>query len=297
MNSCSLPKDRLPLPWNPHGLVNLWQIMNDFLCWQFVTAIEFLHEMESAGLQVKTGAAVTARFGANAVSVEELQKLQLPDELKATSISKLLYIQRQCEAIELEASLERCSLFSACLQGNPTIEEVGQQAKVLREAIQGDLKHKRFAFVPTERAKVLDRMGQEWSLVWEYIGDARADSEEAVYSYVLGRNDACIFHSMRVAERGLRILAKEFRVKVKHPIEYSDWMELINAINDKLKSERNKPRAQKRQERLEFYSKAADRCERMNHLWRREISHARRGVKYDESEASAALNYSQNSCI
>jgi hypothetical protein len=159
--------------------------------------------------------------------------------------------------------------------------------------MEGDLQYRRFAFVPPDKAAVLDALGNDWSFIWAHVQRARADSEEAVYCYALGRNDACIFHAMRVSELGLRILAKQFRVKVKRGVEFAGWHDLIVAIDKKATAESNKPASDVRQKRLEFFSKAADRCERMNNIWRREISHARRGVKYPDGEALDALKATQ----
>jgi hypothetical protein len=265
--------------------------MNRFMCWHLVDALNFLKDMQNAAAGMKLALYATDRLLSNPSGVAALSREPIPDETKKCYLSQLAYIQEQCQKLELDASFVRCQLFNVCLSGAPSFEQVGQQATVLWEAIHGDLQKRRFAFVPPEKARVLDGMGHEWSVIWSHILDSRTDSEEAVYCYALGRNDACIFHSMRVAERGLRVLAKEFHVKMKRPIEYSSWGDLLKAINDKIKATGLKPRGPKRQAALEFYSRAAGRCERMNHLWRREISHARKGVKYLDVDASNALGY------
>jgi hypothetical protein len=290
MNTSGLPKDISESPWNLRGLGSLWEIMHYFKCGDLVKVIGYLKEMESAGDSVRLAAEQLAISGADSTKVLEFRKLTITDDIKKGYTSQLSEIATLCEKIELKASIVRCAFFLVSLNGNPTLENIGQEAKVLVEVMRGDLIDKRFVFVPSEKARILDRMEIEWSEIWAYIPQSKADSEEAVYCYALERNDACIFHSMRAAERGLRILAKAFNVKVRRSIEYSDWVDLLNAINAKVKQENQKPRGPKRQNKLEFYSKSADRCERMNNLWRREISHARKGVKYLDLDALAALS-------
>ena len=57
-----------------------------------------------------------------------------------------------------------------------------------------------------------------------------------MYCYVLERNTACVFHSMRVAEVGLRAFAR--RVKVQMPkgkkIEWAQWQEVLREIRKKI---------------------------------------------------------------
>jgi hypothetical protein len=135
-------------------------------------------------------------------------------------------------------------------------------------------------------------MKAEWAQVWEKIPKCRYDAEEAIYCYALERDTAVYFHSMRVAEQGLRRLAKRLRVTLTHkgarqPIESADWNDVITGINNKIKTIRNLPRIPKREIQLDIYSDAADHCTFMKDIWRNKVSHS--GKPYKPSEALSAM--------
>jgi hypothetical protein len=108
----------------------------------------------------------------------------------------------------------------------------------------------------------------------------------------LEQETACIFHLMRVAEHGIRMLAKKLRVKLthkglSHPIEYADWEKVINGAKNKIAKARDLPHGPKRQKQLEIYSDAADHCVFMKDIWRNNISHTRK--PYINAEAVGVL--------
>jgi hypothetical protein len=97
---------------------------------------------------------------------------------------------------------------------------------------------------------------------------------------------------MRVAEYGLRKLAKQLKVTLRQdgkiqPIEYADWNKVITAIKNKIAEIRRLPSGPKREKALQFYSDAADRCEYMKDIWRNELAHTRR--LYNKAETSAVI--------
>ena len=76
---------------------------------------------------------------------------------------------------------------------------------------------------------------------------------------------AVVFHSMRVAEHGLRVLAKKVRVSLDLrdkkgivPVEYADWQKMITAFKNKLGKISALPTGPKRGAQLEKYSDAAE---------------------------------------
>lgn len=149
----------------------------------------------------------------------------------------LASVRNHCEELGLEAALVRCDRFVQYLKGvtgSITVGGAADQARVLREAIEGDLHYRRFAFVPADKSKVLDAINKDWAFVWNRYPAVKTDSIEAVECYALGRNAASIFHAMRVAERGLRILAQPLKLPLKKHIEYSNWGDILRELNKKL---------------------------------------------------------------
>jgi hypothetical protein len=97
---------------------------------------------------------------------------------------------------------------------------------------------------------------------------------------------------MRVAEFGLRRLAKNLRVALtdkgkRCPIEYKDWDKVITACRSKIAEARTLPVGAKKEKLLQHYSRAADSCEYMKDIWRNEVSHTRR--RYRKQEALGVI--------
>lgn len=167
----------------------------------------------------------------------------------------------------------------------------------LESVIQGifsNLDSKKFMFVPADQASYWENpaiFGGDF--LAEYPEAARFEATEAGNCFAAGRWTACVFHSMRVAEYGLRKLAKTLKVTIHDkekmcPIEYGDWHKVITAIRNKIADIRKVPAGPKKAEKLRLYSNAADHCEYMQDIWRNEVSHARR--RYNKTESLAVMN-------
>ncbi len=173
--------------------------------------------------------------------------------------------------------------------------DLRHEITVLREALDDDLAE-RLVFFPSATSG-------DWYVFPHSIGegmfldsretfpDANADMRDACNCYATDNYTAAVFHSMRVAEHGLRGLAKTLPVSFGkgRPVEFEQWGMIIGKLRQKIeslnaKSQEAKP---KRQERLAFYSEAIDQCVYFKNLWRDDVSHARRG--YSGSQALDGL--------
>jgi hypothetical protein len=258
--------------------------MRHYNVWQLAHAIEMLQEMQvHCEMAQLRAAAKDIPVGNLRVPDERMNTLYLPG---------LKYIEAQCVYLELQAALARFQHFNNEIRHGLTWSELRNQAKVLHEAIHADLCFRRFAFVPTPKAELHDRFALVWEEIWKKIPDSKEDSERAIDCYALDQNTACVFHLMRVAEFGLRALAKSARATIAHkgqfcPLEFGEWGKVITAIKNKIDAVRKLPTGAKRQSQLEFLSDAADHCTFMKDIWRNNVSHARK--PYNETEALAVL--------
>jgi hypothetical protein len=173
-------------------------------------------------------------------------------------------------------------------------QQAENELKVLRQSIEADCEKRMFVFVMPENVQAIRQMGSDWSRIWDAIPGAKPDIEEAMYCYALERNTATVFHLMRIAEHGLRTLAKKLHVTfdLKHKgqivrIEYADWQKVITAVKNKLDAISRTKVGLKRQMQLEKYSDAADHCVFMKDIWRNTAAHLRKA--YSPSEAKAAM--------
>jgi len=267
-------------PWldNPYELVSLWDIVQHFMAWQLAQALDQIREFECE-LQIRIIA------GAGSVPLPSAKITQIKSFVR--------YWNLQFKVIELQGAIERIDgPLRLCLQANQvTGDALATELRVLRESVEAELKYRRFTFVPMDKARLLDGVDAAWESIWQKVPQSKTDAKEAVFCYALGRNTACVFHLMRVAEHGLRVLAKKVGAKLTHkgknqPIEFADWDKVITEINGKTGTARALPHGAKRATQLKFYSDAADHCLYMKEL-RNEISHAR--TDYNPGEALGAL--------
>jgi len=124
------------------------------------------------------------------------------------------------------------------------------------------------------------------------IRAAAADVKAAGNCLAAECHTAAVFHAMRVAEHGIRVLAKRVNVSLTHkgkpqPVEYATWDKVITGIKNRLTVISQLPHTQKRQEQLARYSDLADRCLYMKDLWRNDLMHTR--LQFNRLEAAGVL--------
>ncbi len=257
--------------------LTLSEIMRYYNVWQLARAIEFLQETVIAG-----------EFNSS-----NLGPIRVPDErMNHWYVPMLRYCQTQCEQLELAAALARFHHFNQEIRQGITWSELRNQAKVLLEAIHSELCYRRFAFVPTEKATMHDKFGSSWEGIWARFPEVKEDSQRAADCYALEQNTACVFQMMRVAEIGLRNIAKQVGVRLTdkgkpQPTEYATWDKVIQGINAKITAARALAHGPKKNMKLQFYSQAADQCVFIRDIWRNEISHTRKS--YNDAEALGVI--------
>jgi hypothetical protein len=251
--------------------------------------------------------------------VKLLENLQIMEHLCATAephietLGPLLhYLEIDCDCFGLLSSKKQLNrvhgiVTMAIKQKSVNLPTLSASLTELHTRILEDLEETVFFTIGPETVKtffkkvmeqdelvlvpktVEDLFGQD---VVKLFPGAAQDLNESVKCFVSSRYTACVFQSMRVAEHGLRRLAKRLKVTLTHsghscPVEFADWDKVITGIRNKLIAIRQLPQGLKRQTQLEMYSDAADHCTFMKDIWRNNVSHTRK--PYLEPEALAVL--------
>ena len=107
--------------------------------------------------------------------------------------------------------------------------------------------------------------------------------------YALGYNTASVFHLMRIAEYGLRALARERGVTFgKRPLEWAEWEQIINQIETKAKdATAGMARGPKLDAARGFYTAAVAQLRAFKET-RNRVMHTR--GSFDELDAQRAMN-------
>jgi hypothetical protein len=222
---------------------------------------------------------------------------KLSDKEVEVLLSGILHLaQHHAKEAVLQSTLDRVwdnGPFMMKSKVGITWQELQSELGVLRQSIEADLEKLDFVSIHPNKAVVMRGMERDWGRVWEVIPRAKADTEEAVYCYALERNTATVFHSMRVAEFGLRHIARKVGVKLidkgkPQPIEFATWDKVIQGINAQIAVARTLPQGPRRNARLKFYSDVAEQCAWIRDIWRNEVSHTRKN--WNDAEALGVLN-------
>jgi hypothetical protein len=175
------------------------------------------------------------------------------------------------------------------------------------ETLEFEMSHRRFVDIEEKKLDFLDGIqiedgsakvgphSEAWFRIWQKFPSAKEESKEAVYCYALDRNTACVFHSMRMAEIGLRALARRMRVKLpkRKKLEWGEWQQILKEMSthtDKLGSSLKAGPA--KDEILDFYSGAIGQFNGFKDEFRNQVMHVRRS--YDEFDAESALTRVRN---
>lgn len=116
--------------------------------------------------------------------------------------------------------------------------------------------------------------------------DAAPDIAAAARCLALDEATACVFHSMRVLEHGLRALAQRFGVAFAQ----ESWHKVIEGVERGIEALRKKPAlTTKDRTELSAYSEAATEFRYFKDAWRNHVSHARE--HYEGRDAERVYNH------
>jgi HEPN domain-containing protein len=136
------------------------------------------------------------------------------------------------------------------------------------------------------------RYFQSSNLFGEPVSDkfssAVFDIEETGNCFALGRWTACVFHSMRVLERGLHALATDLGV----PYKVEAWGGVLKDIEKAIQGVQSVGHASPKWSNLGFYSESALEFRYFKDAWRNHVMHGQQ--TYDEGKAKIIMEHVQN---
>lgn len=136
----------------------------------------------------------------------------------------------------------------------------------VRDMVRTELESRKFPHIPESQDQYFHKDHRFAGEVYDTFPDARPDIAAAGTAFAMELYTACVFHLMRVAEYGLRELARRLRVRISHkssltPLEYADWGTVVSGAKAKITAAGQFPHGPKGQRQLEMYSDAVDHCE------------------------------------
>jgi hypothetical protein len=253
-----------------------------------------MRKFEVSELVKTLGVSVTASQGLSTLDTVQANHL-CEEPLINVLVNVLARLETLCVSVEPDSSLmQQISQMKQSLESGAADKRsavLKTRMTTILDGLENNLASRLFMFIPSDRARYFGDL-TVWPSSGKFDSSVQFDMMEAGTCYAAGRDTATVFHAMRVAEHGLRGLAKKLRIKLTHkqkncPIEFADWEKIVTEIKNKIVSIRQLPTGQKRQTKLGFYSDAADHCLFMKDIWRNNVSHTRK--PYKQSEALSVL--------
>lgn len=203
------------------------------------------------------------------------------EDRKGTLILSIQEMAALLRNINLTVSARRADVFAEAM-GSPRFEWEGfrQHAIEVYNTLRCECEEKLFIFVPPEKAKFYERSNPFGERVGSAFPNVAYDLREAGDCLALGRNTACVFHLMRVLERGLAAMAIKFGLEWEH----RNWQQVIQDIEAELRNRSKAPKTTAERADLEFYSQTAAHFLIFKDAYRNFTAHAR--GRFDEHEAT-----------
>jgi hypothetical protein len=200
---------------------------------------------------------------------------------------------KECRAIDLQVSAGQFEIAAGSLEEISPFEQfqAAQAATMivdLQNAMMCEMKDHLFLWVRAGKAKYYEQpylFGKE--VVTQFPSTAQ-DIRAAGNCFASDNNTACVFHCMRVLEKGLQVFANHLQIPFAIPVDLQNWQNIIEPIEKEIaQREKSLPKGRSKSDELKFLSGAAVQFRYFKEAWRNHVAHAR--VTYDETNAQQVL--------
>jgi hypothetical protein len=256
-------------PWdeNPYRLVSLLDMLRFY-------AEDFCH--------------ATALIGQIYMDLQS----KVPQDISwAAASSATKTLERHCKNIDLPVTLRQIErvhglIESGVFSTNPQgFARIGREIADISVRLIDELKSRQIFLMQGAHVSYYEQTEPLFGLeVRNNFPSAAYDITEAGKCYSLNRWTACVFHLMRVLERGLSVFADRFGI----PSDHTNWHNIIEGIEKAVRNMANDPvRPADWKDQQEFFSQAASHFMVLKDAWRNYTAHAR--GKYTDEEAEMLI--------
>lgn len=175
--------------------------------------------------------------------------------------------------------------------------ETQAEIDLVMSAVMAELQSQLFLFIPQHAAKYYEQHDMVPNDVKQSFPDSSVELQTAGTCFAVGLYTACVFHSMRAAEVGVRLLAGDLakidgvKIEFKAPIEFQEWGVIQDRIDSAIKNLKQRPRGHDREKDQRFFSEAAAQFRYFNDGWRVRAAHSRE--PFSEQQALTILDHTR----
>jgi hypothetical protein len=266
---------------NPHRLVSLWDIVNEFSVVQLATHVNRLGTMY-------------IKFAVDGLETD----LQVSRIVYKRVVAVITEARDFCELVGFEKPSRKISQSLFQLKDRSLVSNVSLSVEIrnIVESIISETADRRFLMINPDRVNYVDEPKLLGDRVPGGFPSAVPDIVQAGNCLAAECPTAAVFHLMRSVEWGLRALATELGIrrlrcrnkktgKVKYmALPWAEWEVIINTIKSRIAERITKAsRGPKKQQYQEFYNPLVDNIERFKDAYRNHVMHTRR--EYTRLEA------------
>jgi len=212
----------------------------------------------------------------------------MADEAKTSTQTVLDLVKTACENVQISDAVLKGIKWAKeqIAKDGVTYEEYGRVMEELDRRIKDELSTIRLFHVQSNAVQYYPAESSEYKKpllspqAKKKFAKSIEDADEAGKCFALGRYTACVFHLMRVMERGVQRLGKKLRVPI--PVEEKDWGVISSSINGALKRLPNSTVSEKRIHAR--YAKAAVYLDNVREAWRNPTMHPKETYTEEEAE-------------
>jgi hypothetical protein len=265
------PVHRDPSPWDSRRLWSLWDMLK-------VSALQFIE------LGQRIADISTNLYMADMTSHDD-PSTALRDDEREDMRQHLIKVWDVCNKLGLNVSGDLISSRVDRTHGKANVPESQREFDLLIDTVKSEIRNKTFLFIPAHVAKYYESDKLLSDQARAAFPSAALELRTAGSSLAAGFGTACVFHSMRALEHGLRALA----VDVEVSFDVQQWQNVIDQIEAKVRQlGKSLPAGLTKTERLQFLSAASASFSHFKDGWRNHVMHTR--ASYDEAQANVVVD-------
>jgi len=264
------------LPWHdgPRHLVSWWD-MNKFDAGNYL--------------------AIAANLGALSADFAKNPQYPMSQQNIQTFQGQLSDRAQECRELGLAVSGRQFEMAAENLAGMPAsgvllFIQASTIIIELQNAMISEMDTHLFLSIECSKAKYYEQEELFGAKVATNFKSTSRDVRAAGNCYASDNNTACVFHCMRVLEKGLHTFADHLGISFVVPVELQNWQNIIDPI-EKVITHREKTlsKGTAKADELKFLSGAAAQFRYFKEAWRNHVTHSR--VTYDDIEALRIMSH------
>jgi hypothetical protein len=218
-------------------------------------------------------------------NVDVSKKAVMSEKSRLTSLEFFKFAEEECRRLEIPMSLDMAKRIVYILSQTEAychdIDELGHE---LTNLILAEMKQRMLFSIELGKQKYLKSGRPLWGDVSTKFPSAESDIDNAGECLAYEQWTASVFHSMKILEIGLTVLANELGV----PSNHTNWQNIINGISAKIKTINSTTFGADWKIKEQFYSEVALQFLYFKNAWRNYVMHGR--TPYNEQQAEAIFN-------